>query len=110
MGDLRTRRDLPKFMGTPPGGRWAKGASASTKAPILHRVQAKEGSLLWVTLLVAITVDFKKKSHKNCELNFIWGNVSSEAQETASQVTQRNCSKQVGEKDHIYVVCQRGST
>ena len=49
-------------------------------------------------MLVAITVDFKKKKSQReiCELSFIWGNLSNEAQETASQITQKNCSKEVG--------------
>ena len=46
MENLRIRRGLPKFIWTPLGGRRAKGAAASTKAPVPHRVQAKEGSML----------------------------------------------------------------
>ena len=45
MGDLRTRGDLPKFVFTPQGGRWAQGATGGikgTKAPVPPRVQAKE--------------------------------------------------------------------
>ena len=50
MGNLKTRRDLPKFVHTPREGRWVQGATAGTKAPVPHGVQSKEGSLLWVPL------------------------------------------------------------
>ena len=56
-GDSRTGRDLPKFVCTPQGGRLVQGAAAGTKARIPHGVQSKEGSPLWVTITVAITVD-----------------------------------------------------
>ena len=56
-GDSRTGRDLPKFVCTPRGGRLVQGAAAGTKARIPHGVQSKEGSPLWVTITVAITVD-----------------------------------------------------
>ena len=56
-GDSRTRRDLPKFVCTPRGGRWVQGTTAGTKALIPHEVQSKEGSPLWVASSVAITVD-----------------------------------------------------
>ena len=49
-GSPRTRRDLPKFVCTPRGGRWAQGAAAGTKAPVPCGVQSKEGSPLWVSL------------------------------------------------------------
>ena len=49
-GSPRTRRDLPKFVCTPRGDRWAQGATAGTKAPVPCGVQLKEGSPLWVPL------------------------------------------------------------
>ena len=57
MGDSRSRRDLPKFVCTPQGGVWLQGATAGTKAPVPCGVQPKEGSPLWVTASVTITVD-----------------------------------------------------
>ena len=60
MGDLRTRGDLPKFVFTPQGGRWAQGATAGikgTKAPVPPRVQVKEESQLRFASLVAMTAD-----------------------------------------------------
>ena len=56
-GDSRTRRDLPKFVCTLRGGRWARGDTAGTKAPVPRGVQSKEGGTLWVTSAVAMTVD-----------------------------------------------------
>ena len=42
---------------------------------------------------------------ERCELNFIWGKMRTEAQETASQRTLRNCSKQtVGEGQYVTLV------
>ena len=94
MGDSRTRRDLPKFVCTPRGGRWAQGAAAGTKAPVPRGVQAKEGSPLWVALSVALTVDLKKDTQlESCELSFIWGKMRPAAQEAASQIALRDCSK-----------------
>ena len=46
--DLRTWRDLPKFICTPQGGEWAQGVTAGTKAPVPRGVQSKKGSPLWV--------------------------------------------------------------
>ena len=40
----------PKFIWTLQGGEWAQEASAGTKALVPPRVQAKQGSLLWVPL------------------------------------------------------------
>ena len=57
MGDLRTRRDLPKFVCTHQGGEWAQGATAGTKSPVPRRVKAKEGSPIWIALSVTITVN-----------------------------------------------------
>ena len=48
MGDLRTRRVLPKFICTPQRGGWVQVATAGTKAPVPRRVQWKKGSPLWV--------------------------------------------------------------
>ena len=56
MGDVRTRRDLTKFICTPRGGGWAQGATAGTRAPVPCGVQLKEGSPLWVTSSVTIAV------------------------------------------------------
>ena len=46
-GDLRTMRDLPKFVWIPQEGEWVEGAAAGTKAPVPRGVQVKEGSPLW---------------------------------------------------------------
>ena len=35
----------------------------------------------------------KKAQHESCELSFIWGKMRTIAQETASQMALRNCSK-----------------
>ena len=43
-----------------------------------------------------------------CELSFIWGNMRTVAQETASQIALRNCSKEVGGKVCIYVILVKG--
>ena len=51
-GDSGTRRDLPKFICTPQGGRWAQASTAGTKAPVPCGVQSKGGSSLWVTIIV----------------------------------------------------------
>lgn len=46
-----------------------------------------------------ICVYVKKKKNvqpKNGELSFIWGKMKTIARETASQITARNCSEEVG--------------
>ena len=48
LGDLRPRRDLPKFVLTPQAGGRVQGAPAGTKALVPLRVQVKEESPLWV--------------------------------------------------------------
>ena len=45
-GDPRTRKDSPKFIWTPCGGRWAQEVSAGTKVPHTCRIQAKKRNLL----------------------------------------------------------------
>ena len=42
MGDSRTRRDLPKLVCTPRGGRWEQGATSGAKALVPRGVQLKE--------------------------------------------------------------------
>ena len=68
MGDLRTRRVLPKFVCTPWGIRWVQEAAAGTKALIPHGVQVKEESPLWVPSSVAITVDKKRCTNEDKSL------------------------------------------
>ena len=106
MGDLRTVRDLPKFIWTPQGDRGVQGATASTEALVPHKIQAKEGSPLWVTLLVAIKLS--NAQHESCELSFIWGKMRTIAWEIAFQVVLRNCSKEVVGKVKIYVTLVKG--
>ena len=50
----------------------------------------------------------KKKNAQSCELSFIWGNVRTIAQETASQIALRSYSKEVREKVSIYVILVKG--
>ena len=38
----------------------------------------------------------KKAQCESCELSFIWGKMRTIAPETASQITPRNCSREVG--------------
>ena len=55
-------------------------------------------SLLWICCWVPSTLKKKKKKKKQwqiCELIFIWGQLKTIAQETAFQITLRNCSKDV---------------
>ena len=77
---------------------------------------------LTVTFLVCISYWFcrlkkkkKKAQHECCKLSFIWGRMRTATQETAPQITLRNCSKGVGEKISIYVIlvkaeCMKSST
>ena len=45
----------------------------------------------------------KDVRRKSSELNFIWGKVSTAAQETAAQIALRNCSKEVvGEGQYMW--------
>ena len=44
-------------------------------------------------------IDFKKKKNawpESCKSNFIWGKMRTAVQETAPQVSLRNCSKERG--------------
>ena len=50
----------------------------------------------------------KKHSLRVVELNFLWGNMMTATWETAPQVTLRNCSKDVGGKERIYVILVKG--
>ena len=97
MWDLRTRRDFPKFVWIPLGGRWVQGAAAGTKAPVPRGVHAKEGSPLWVALSVALTVDLKKgcttwkccvnSQHESGELSFVWGKMRTAVWEASTSDT-----------------------
>ena len=50
-------------------------------------------------------VDLKNNAqHKSCELSFISGKMRTTAQETAAQIALRNCSKEIGGTDSIYVI------
>ena len=93
MGDLRTVRDLTKFIWTLQGDRGVQGATAGTQALVPHKIQAKEGSPLWVTAWVAIKLS--NAQHESCELSFICGKMRTVAWEIALQVVLRNCSKEV---------------
>ena len=46
----------------------------------------------------------KKCTDEGCKLSFMWGNMRTAAWETVPQITLRNCSKEVGGKDSIYVI------
>jgi len=48
-------------------------------------------------------LNLKNAQHEICKLSFIWGKMRAAAWETAPQIALRNCSKEVGEKDSIYV-------
>ena len=45
---------------------------------------------------------------ERCKLSFIWGKMRTIAQETASQIALRNCSKEVKRKVSIYVILVKG--
>ena len=57
MGDSRLRRYSPKFVWTIQEGGQAQEASASTKSLVPCRVQLKERSLLWISLLATKTIN-----------------------------------------------------
>ena len=47
------------------------------------------------------------KTHiESCELSFIWDKMRTVAQETASQIALRNCSKEVGGKVSVIYDCE----
>ena len=56
--------------------------------------------------MVTITVDLKKKAQcESCELSFIWGKMSTAAEETELQIALRNCSEDArGEPGYIEVL------
>ena len=45
-----------------------------------------------------------------CELSFIWGKIRMIAWETAPQKVLRDCSKEAGGKDSIYVILVKGGS
>ena len=52
----------------------------------------------------------KNAQHVSCELSFIWGKMRTIAWETASQITLRNCSKEVAGEVSIYVILVKEDT
>ena len=70
MGDLEFKRDSSNFIGTHQGGGWTQGALDGTRALDHSRVQANEGSLLWVPLCVVTNCQLEKSArHRSCELS-----------------------------------------
>ena len=55
-------------------------------------------------------VDLKEKNAlcESWKLSFIWGKMETAALEPAPQIALRNCSKEAGEKDSIYVIFGEG--
>jgi len=49
-----------------------------------------------------------KPQHESGKLSFIWGKMKTIAQDTASQVAPRNCSKEVEKKVSIDVILVKG--
>ena len=69
-------------------------AAAGTKAPLPHRVQAKEGSPLWVTSLVALQLLIKKKTHIVRAVScFMLGKMRTATWEITSQIALRRASQ-----------------
>ena len=42
--------------------------------------------------------------HESCDLSFTWGKTRTAAQKTAPQIALRDCSKELGGKDIVYVI------
>ena len=63
-----------------------------------------------MTNIFILSTEKKKKKHsmRVVELNFIWGNMMTVTWETAPQATLRNCSKDIGGKERIYVILVKG--
>ena len=72
MGDLEFKRDSSNFTGTHQGGGWTQGALGGTRALDHPRVQAKEGSLLWVPVRMVTNCQLKTSArHRTCELSSV---------------------------------------
>ena len=50
----------------------------------------------------------KTAQSKSPEFSFIWGNMKTAARETEAQVALRNCFREVGERDSVYVILVKG--
>ena len=59
-------------------------------------------------MLASVHLKKKKAQPESCESSFIGGNMRTSVQETAPQISLRDCSKEVLGKDNIYVILVKG--
>ena len=81
-------------------GKLIKSIARGKRAWIQLWLKKKDGNVFkhW-------GADLKKNAHhESCELSFIWDKMRTVAQETASQIALRNCSKEVGGTISVYVI------
>ena len=50
----------------------------------------------------------KYAPHESCDLSFIWGKMKTITQGIAFHIALRQCSKEIGKKDSIYVILVKG--